>query len=60
MSNYEKIKEALARIDSGLATNNSDEDWIAFLRFQSRFYQYSFGNAMLIFMQIGLFHEAMY
>lgn len=51
MSNYEKIKEALARIDSGLATINSDEDWIAFLRFQSRFYQYSFGNTMLIFMQ---------
>ena len=51
MSNYEKIKDALERIDSGLATINSDEDWIAFLRFQSRFYQYSFGNTMLIFMQ---------
>ena len=50
-SNQEKIKEALARIDTGLATINSDEDWLKFLRFQSLFYNYSFGNTMLIFLQ---------
>ena len=49
--NQEKIQEALSRIDQGLASIETDEDWIAFLRFQSRFYQYSFGNTMLIFMQ---------
>lgn len=51
VNNQEKIKEALARIDDGLATINSDEDWFKFLKFQSLFYNYSFGNTMLIFLQ---------
>ena len=51
MSNADKIKAALERIDQGLATINTDEDWISFLRFQSLFYQYSFGNTMMIFLQ---------
>ena len=50
-SNQEKIKEALERIDKGLATINSDEDWLSFLRFQASFYNYSFGNTMLIYLQ---------
>ena len=51
MSNADKIKAALKHIEQGLATINSDEDWISFLRFQSLFYQYSFGNTMMIFLQ---------
>ena len=51
MSNADKIKAALERIDQGLATINTDEDWLKFLRFQSLFYQYSFGNTMMIFLQ---------
>lgn len=49
--NQEKIKEALDRIDQGLATINTDKDWLQFLCFQAQFYNYSFGNAMLIFSQ---------
>ena len=49
--NQEKIQTALERIENGLATINSDEDWLKYLYFQSRFYNYSFGNAMLIMMQ---------
>ena len=51
MSNADRIKAALERIEEGLATINTDEDWLSFLRFQSLFYQYSFGNTMMIFLQ---------
>lgn len=51
MSNADKIKTALEEIDTGLATINTNEDWIHFLSFQAQFYNYSFGNAMLIYMQ---------
>lgn len=51
MSNADKIKAALERIEHGLAAINNDEDWISYLRFQSLFYQYSFGNTMMIFLQ---------
>lgn len=49
--NQEKIKAALERIDNSLAAINTDEDWLHFLCFQAQFYNYSFGNAMLIFSQ---------
>lgn len=49
--NQEKIKAALERIDNSLAAINTDEDWLNFLCFQAQFYNYSFGNAMLIFSQ---------
>ena len=49
--NQEKIKAALNRIDECLATINTDEDYLAFLRFQSRFYTYSASNAMLLYLQ---------
>ena len=51
MSNADKIKAALERIEKGLEAINTDEDWLKFLRFQSLFYQYSFGNTMMIFLQ---------
>lgn len=49
--NQEKIKQALDRIEDCLTTINTDEDWLQFLSFQSLFYNYSFGNAMLIYSQ---------
>lgn len=49
--NQEKIKAALERIDQGLATINTDKDWLAFLSFQSLFYNYSASNAILIYSQ---------
>lgn len=51
MNNADKIKAALDRIEQGLATINTDEDWMKFLKFQSLFYQYSFGNTIMIFLQ---------
>ena len=49
--NQEKIKAALNRIEDSLQAINTDKDWINFLFFQAQFYNYSFGNAMLIFSQ---------
>lgn len=49
--NRDKIKAALNRIEVGLATINIDKDWLNFLTFQSLFYNYSFGNTILIYMQ---------
>ncbi len=51
--NQEKIKEALENIEKGLATINTNEDWLQFLSFQAQFYNYSFGNAILIYLQSG-------
>ena len=49
--NQEKIKAALERIEDCLDAINTNEDWLKYLCFQSKFYNYSFGNAMLIYSQ---------
>lgn len=49
--NQEKIEAALARIDEGMEHISTDKDWMGFLAFQSKFYSYSFRNAMLIYHQ---------
>lgn len=49
--NQEKIQAALNRIEEGLDTINTDEDWLKYLSFQSQFYNYSFRNTMLIYIQ---------
>ena len=49
--NQDKIKAALDRIESGLETINTNEDWLTYLSFQSKFYNYSFRNTMLIYLQ---------
>ena len=49
--NQEKIKAALKKIDESLETISTDEDWLKYLYFQSKFYNYSFGNTMLIYFQ---------
>lgn len=49
--NQEKIEIALKRIDNALESINSDEDWIKYLYFQSKFYHYSFRNTILIMVQ---------
>ena len=49
--NTEKIKAALDRIESSLQAINTNEDWLNYLCFQSKFYNYSFGNTILIYSQ---------
>ncbi len=34
MANQEKMKEALVRIETGLANINTDEDWLKYLKFR--------------------------
>ena len=51
MGGSDKIKAALKRIEEGLDAINTNEDWLKYLVFQSRFYQYSLGNTILIYMQ---------
>ena len=52
-SNQDKIKAALKSIDDSLQIINTNEDWMKYLKFQSLFYNYSFGNAILIYAQSG-------
>lgn len=47
----EKIGAAFEQIEEGIAAINTDKDWLQFLSFQSRFYNYSVGNTMLIYQQ---------
>lgn len=49
--NQDKIKSALESIDQGLATINTNEDWIRYLNFCSSFYHYSYNNIILIMTQ---------
>ena len=51
MSTQDKIKEAIALVEEGLASIATDSEWLNFLRFQSLFYQYSYSNAILIYLQ---------
>lgn len=51
MNNQGKIKSALERIEYGLASINTDQDWIRYLTFCSSFYNYSYNNIILIMMQ---------
>ncbi len=48
MTNQEKTKEALAKIETALQNINTDADWLQYLTFQSRFYNYSARNVLLI------------
>lgn len=50
-NNQEKIKAVLERIENALVGINSNEDWLKYLYFQSQFYNYSFGNTILIYTQ---------
>ncbi len=47
----EKIGAAFEQIEEGIAAINMDKDWLQFLGFQSKFYNYSVGNTMLIYQQ---------
>lgn len=51
VANMDKIKSALESIEQGLATINTDKDWIHYLTFCSSFYNYSYNNIILIMMQ---------
>ncbi len=45
------IKQAFKTIEDGIKNINSNTEWHKFLTFQSKFYNYSFQNAMLIYHQ---------
>lgn len=48
MTNQEKTKEALAKIETALQNINTDADWLQYLAFQAKFYRYSARNILLI------------
>ena len=49
--NQEKTKEALERIDNAIANIDTDADWLQFLGFSAKFYNYSANNILLIYAQ---------
>ena len=50
-NNMDKIKAAIESISNGLASIESSDDWIRYLKFCSNFYNYSYNNIILIMMQ---------
>jgi antirestriction protein ArdC len=47
----EKVQQALKDLEQGVAKLVTEQDWIEYLRVQSTFHDYSFGNVMLIAIQ---------
>ncbi|WP_304459174.1 ArdC-like ssDNA-binding domain-containing protein [Alicyclobacillus sendaiensis] len=47
----EKVKTAMERLEQGLETLLSTEEWRKFLQFQAAFHHYSFSNTLLIMCQ---------
>lgn len=47
----EKVRAAIDKINDGIANISTNEDWLKYLTFQSRFHNYSFGNVLLIVLQ---------
>jgi antirestriction protein ArdC len=57
----EQIQAALEKLEQGLAELLESGQWAEYLRFQSKFHKYSFGNTMLIYLQCpGATHVAGY
>jgi antirestriction protein ArdC len=50
-STNEKVQELVSEIRKGISQIHSSQEWKAWLSFGSRFWNYSFGNQMLIAMQ---------
>ena len=48
MTNQEKTKEALAKIEAAVENIRTNEDWLQYLAFQAKFYRYSARNVLLI------------
>lgn len=51
MSTQDRIKTAIESISQGLAAIETSDDWIKYLAFNSKFYNYSYNNIILIMMQ---------
>lgn len=47
----QKVKALYEKLKAGVIALTSSEVWAEYLRFQSRFHRYSFGNALLIYLQ---------
>ncbi len=50
-SRDEKVSLAIKAIDAGVAAFRNGDDWTRWLKIQSRFHTYSFGNTMMIALQ---------
>jgi hypothetical protein len=44
--------ELVEKLTEGIRNLTSDEEWLRYLDFQSRFHSYSFGNTLLIAAQM--------
>lgn len=51
MNPREKVTEALKQIDEAIENIGTNEEWLKFLSFQTKFYRYSYGNTLLIYLQ---------
>ncbi|MHB8538168.1 MAG: JAB domain-containing protein [Candidatus Dormibacteria bacterium] len=49
----DQVAEAIARLDAGIAELATSEGWARWLKTQSRFHRYSWGNVFLIAAQTG-------
>ncbi len=47
----DKVKSAFDQIAAAIENINTDEDWLQYLEFNSKFYHYSARNILLIYMQ---------
>jgi antirestriction protein ArdC len=48
---FSTVHEAYEQLHNALMNINTNEQWLQYLSFQSRFYNYSFNNSMLIYIQ---------
>jgi len=46
------IQDSIAQLETALENINTNESWLEFLSFQSRFYNYSISNQLLIYFQM--------
>ena len=51
MTPREKVTEALKQIDEAIENIGTNEEWLKYLSFQTKFYRYSYGNTLLIYLQ---------
>ena len=51
MSNKDKIEKLLANVESALQSINTNEQWLKYISFASKFTSYSVTNQLLIYMQ---------
>lgn len=48
---FTNVRDSILKLQESLNNIEKNEEWLKFLSFQSKFYNYSFSNTMLIYMQ---------